>query len=225
MNSRKSCMLALVALAATAQPIFNVQISPSPNVQGSTLNAVAAISPTDAWAVGFQNDNQLNGSRTLAEHWDGQKWTVVPSPNPGSPPSCANSNTGNMLNAVAAVASNNVWAVGFKFSCTAAVLSPLIIHWDGTRWSVVNSPPLLTNDNSALNGIFAFSATNIVAVEYQPAANGAVRTLVEHWDGTNGASPARRTGIRPGVPCSRSLRHRRRISGSWVTASRPTRPF
>ena len=86
MNLRAVCLLGLVAISAAAQPVFTIQNSPSPNVRGNTFNAVAAISPTDAWAVGFQNDNQLNGSRTLTEHWDGQKWTAVPSPNPGSPP-------------------------------------------------------------------------------------------------------------------------------------------
>jgi hypothetical protein len=199
MTLRNLCVLTLLALPLVAQPIFNIQTSPSPNVHGNTLNAVAAISPTDAWAVGFQNENQLNGSRTLTEHWDGQKWTVFPSPNPGSPPSCANSNSGNMLNAVAAVASNDVWAVGFKFTCTS-LLTPLIIHWDGTKWSVVNSPPLLNNDNSALNGIFAFSASNIFAVGYHPAANGAVRTLVEHWDGTKWSVVGTPNGNKTGSP-------------------------
>jgi hypothetical protein len=194
-------MLTLVALSASAQPIFNILHSPSPNVQGNTLNAVAAISSRDAWSVGFQSDNNLNGARTLTEHWDGQKWTVVPSPNPGSPNSCNGSNTGNMLNAVAAVASNDVWAVGFKFTCTS-LLTPLILHWDGTKWSNVNSPALLTNDNSALNGIVAFSATNIYAAGYQPASNGAVSTLVEHWDGSKWSVVTTPNGNPTGSPLS-----------------------
>lgn len=163
--------------------IFSIIPSPSPNVRGNTLNAVAAISATDAWAVGFQNDNQLNGSRTLTEHWDGTQWSVVPSPNPGSTPSCIGQNTGNVLNAVAAISPNNVWGVGFSFGCSS-LLKPMILHWNGSKWRTVSSPPLLTNDNSALNDILAFSASNIYAVGYQPAANGAVQTLVEHWDGT-----------------------------------------
>jgi hypothetical protein len=39
----------------------------------SSLNAVAAISPTDAWAVGEQNLNQ-----TVIEHWNGTVWALVP---------------------------------------------------------------------------------------------------------------------------------------------------
>src|SRR5262249_409024 len=113
----------------------------------------------------------------------GTAWTVIPSPNPGSTPQCRNSNTGNVLNAIAAVSSNDVWAVGFSFPCNA-LLRPLIIHWDGTRWKAVQNPGLRRNDNSALNGIVALAADNIYAVGYQPAANGAVLTLIEHWDGS-----------------------------------------
>jgi hypothetical protein len=159
--------------------IFAIQGSPSPNIQGNTLNAVAALSPSDAWAVGYQNDNNLNDSRTLTMHWDGTGWSLVSSPNPGSH---CQGNSGNVLNAVAAVAPNDVWAVGFFFNCNA-LLKPMVLHWDGTRWSPVRTPALNTNDNAALNGIAALAADDIYAVGYQPASNGAVLTLIEHWDG------------------------------------------
>jgi hypothetical protein len=94
-----------------------------------------------------------------------------------------NGNTGNALNAVAAVASNDVWAVGLTFTCRT-LLMPLVLHWDGARWKAVPTPKLRTNDNSALNGVVALASNNIYAVGYQPASNGAVLTLVEHWDGS-----------------------------------------
>lgn len=176
--------LLLIALGLTAPSVaqtslFTIQKSPSPNVQGNTLNAVAALSADDAWAVGFQNDNNLNDSRTLIEHWDGTRWKAVPSPNPGSH---CNGNSGNFLNAVAAIAPDDVWAAGFFFTCNA-LLKPLALHWDGTRWVAVRTPALNTNDNAALNGIVALATDNVYAVGYQPASNGAVLTLIERWDG------------------------------------------
>jgi hypothetical protein len=162
---------------------FMAVSSPSPNVQGNTFNAVNGLSSSDIWAVGFQNDNQLNGSRTITEHWNGNIWAVIASPNPGSPPSCDGQNSGNMLNAVAEVTANNVWSVGFQFSCSS-LLKPMILHSNGRSWNVVPSPALRTNDNSALNGIVALSRNNIYAVGYQLAANGAVLALVEHWNGS-----------------------------------------
>jgi hypothetical protein len=87
-----------------------------------------------------------------------------------------------VLNAVAAVSHNDVWAVGFYFSCNTLLL-PLILHWNGSAWKKISSPALNTNDNAALNGVVAVAWNDVYAVGYQPAANGAVLTLVEHWDG------------------------------------------
>ena len=167
--------------ASAQTSIFSIIPSPSPNGRGNTLNAVTALSARDAWAVGFQNDTQLNGARTLTEHWDGANWTVVPSPNPGSTTSCRGQNTGNVLNAVAAVSPASVWAVGFSFDCSSD-LKPMILHFNGSVWRVVPSPALL-NNNAALNSIAVLAANNIYAAGYQPAANGAVLTLIEHFDG------------------------------------------
>jgi hypothetical protein len=172
------------ALPSYAQnSIFSIQKSPSRNPRGNTLNAVTALSQSDAWAVGFQNENNLNFSRTLALHWDGTSWKVVPTPNPGSPRSCDGFNSGNVLAGVAAVATDDVWATGFSFNCTSFVLRPMVIHWDGQKWKAIDTPALRTNDNASLNGLVALAADNIYAVGYQPAANGAVLTLIEHWDG------------------------------------------
>jgi hypothetical protein len=175
---------ALAVTAVAQNPSFTVQDTPSPNPRGNTLNAVAAASTSDAWAVGFQNSNNLNDSRTLTQHWNGSAWTTVFSPNPGiaSSLTCANLNSGNVLTAVAAVSSNDVWAVGYFFTCTS-LLKPMAMHWNGAQWSVVPTPKLNTNDNAAFNSIVALAANDIYAVGYQPASNGAVLTLIEHWNG------------------------------------------
>ena len=178
-----SVLLSGAASQANAQnPILRIIPSPSPTIGGNTLNAVAAVSAKEAWAVGFQNENQLNGARTLTEHWDGAHWTSVPSPNPGSTPACQGENTGNVVNGVAELSPANVWAVGFSFDCRSD-LKPMILHFDGTSWRSFPSPALRTNDNAALNGIAAMATNNIYAVGYQPAENGAVLPLVEHFDG------------------------------------------
>jgi hypothetical protein len=177
-----ACATSIVATAQTS--IFSIQSSPSPNVQGNTLNAIASLSSSDAWAVGYMNDNNLNESRTLTMHWDGGAWTVVKSPNPGSIPSCTGSNTGNFINAVSMIAANDVWAVGFSFTCSGP-LKPMALHWDGVQWNVVPTPKLISVDNAALNGVLALASNNVYAVGYHPASNGAVKTLIEHWDGTS----------------------------------------
>src|SRR5579863_3391178 len=67
------------------------------------LYSTAAISPQDVWAVGrFINSQGFN--QALIEHWNGKQWRLIPSPNPPSSTS--------YLHGIAAVSSNDVWAVG-----------------------------------------------------------------------------------------------------------------
>src|SRR5579859_6854009 len=57
------------------------QTSPNVGVGDNSINGVAAISASNAWAVGY-NFIGVN-TVTLIEHWDGTSWSVVPSPNAG----------------------------------------------------------------------------------------------------------------------------------------------
>jgi len=71
----------------------------------TSLQGVAALSPRDVWAVGsgLETYAPVNGP-TLIEHWNGTQWSIVPSPNPSA--------NDNSLASVAALAPNDVWAVG-----------------------------------------------------------------------------------------------------------------
>lgn len=71
------------------------------------LNDVSAVSGNDVWSVGA-NYNANGALLTLTEHWDGARWTIVPSPSPGGPLHGAVSS----LDAIAAVSTDDVWSVG-----------------------------------------------------------------------------------------------------------------
>lgn len=62
--------------------------APQPRGWGYWLNGVACVGASFCMAVGDRYE-QATGPRseTLAEHWDGSRWRVVPSPNPSVPPS------------------------------------------------------------------------------------------------------------------------------------------
>jgi hypothetical protein len=154
------------------------QIVPSPNqsTRGHELKSVAAVSSTDVWAVGFYAPESLFITQTLAEHWDGTQWSVVPIPNGG---------TGdNQLNSVAVVSSTDVWAVGFYNSQPRGPFQALVEHWDGTQWIVVPGPhPGNTYD--FLSSVAVVSSTDIWAVGLYNNESGVEQTLVEHWDGTS----------------------------------------
>ena len=55
---------------------------PNLGTEGSRLNGIQVLSPTDAWIVG--QTQQSNGAiLTLTERYNGSAWTIVPSPDPG----------------------------------------------------------------------------------------------------------------------------------------------
>ena len=88
----------------------------------------------------------------------GGGWNVVPSPNTGSP--------NNYLFGVAAIASNDVWAVG-AYGVLGISAQQLIEHWDGSSWRRVVSPSLAANDVWAVGGY-----------------NSGGQALVQHWNGS-----------------------------------------
>src|SRR5436305_546774 len=66
------------------------------------LSGVAALTASNAWAVGGYDTGGTGLNHTLIEHWNGTAWSIVPTPD--SPP--------GVLNAVDAVSASDVWAVG-----------------------------------------------------------------------------------------------------------------
>jgi hypothetical protein len=148
---------------------WDVIFSPSPNGSAS-LSGIANVPGTaELWSVGIYNGNFH--WLTLTEHWDGTTWQVITSPNYPS--------ADHYLYGVAALAANDVWAVG-RYEPDAGGTSTLVLHWDGTTWSTVPSPNPATY--SGLYAVAARAANDVWAVGYYYSANGQ-RTLIEHWDG------------------------------------------
>src|ERR1051326_5711979 len=120
---------------------------------------------------------------TLAAHWDGTAWTIVPTPAAASGGRLAS------LYGIADLGPANAWAVG-----QGKDARPLAEHWDGTAWSVVPVPvPAVPSGtsfaNAVLSSISAVSATDIWAVGTTTAiqnVNKAVTrfTLAMHYNGT-----------------------------------------
>jgi hypothetical protein len=148
---------------------------PAPaNTSKSYLNAVAAVSADDVWAVGAEVSSSSGGQLTLIEHWDGSSWSVVPSPSLGSDL--------NMLDSVTAVSAGNVWAVGNGY--VNGIIVTEIQHWNGAGWMIVSSPNVAGVNANQLNQITVVSARNIWAVGYWAELNIQYSTLAEHWNGT-----------------------------------------
>ena len=138
-------------------------------------SAIATIASNDIWVVGSTRKSE-EYIRTGAEHWDGSSWSQFPTPDVG---------TGeNMLNAVDASASNDVWAVGY--SGVSGRYNTLIEHWDGTQWRVVTSPNAGTTGDNTLTSVDALSSTNAWAVGSSRTATSR-KSLIQRWNGTSWA--------------------------------------
>ncbi len=109
---------------------WNVVPSPSPGDEQNILYGVAAISSSDAWAVGG-TQGASGVWHTLAEHWNGNKWKVVPTVDAGA--------SGNVFYAVSAVSSTSVFATG-QLAGTSFPGTALVEQWDGAQWNLVSSP-------------------------------------------------------------------------------------
>jgi hypothetical protein len=150
--------------------IQNVQDPPN----GGLLNAVAATSPSDAWAVGWAGPNSAS-SQTLIEHWNGKAWTRVPSPN-------AAGATQTFIKGVTAISADNAWAVG---SATVGNAQHTVtMDWNGKNWTMVPSPT--PGGDASLQGVTFSFTHNIWAFGYtNPSRCGGgpqCQTLIEHWN-------------------------------------------
>jgi hypothetical protein len=155
------------------------------------LFGIAALSPTNAWAVGtasvpFRAHMRYRPEHTFVIHWNGSVWTRVTSPNPAAanPPGSRND---NVLSGVAAASPRSVWAVGLYFRHVKGgphSWQTLIVHWDGRRWKRVPSPsPGGLGHPAALSDVAVAGRNDVWAVGGYGIGNNVTRVLVEHWNG------------------------------------------
>jgi hypothetical protein len=141
-----------------------------PNPSRWNLYGVTAIASNDVWAVGRVGDHDWGIlDQTITEHWDGSRWTLVSSPNPGD------ARENDILWGVAAVTDKDVWAVG-SYGNADPYLYPLAEHWDGQAWSQVSAPSI-----GQLLGVAAEPrGTGVSATGDTTGAPTFVGTLAEH---------------------------------------------
>ena len=163
-----SPQLPAAAPGGGCQPNWSMVNTPNPRTH-HYLNAIDVITPNDVWAVGeYYSDQNYTPDTGLAMHWDGVQWTIVPTPPLGKRV---------QFNGVAAVASNDVWAVGVYYP--GGAYQPIAMHWDGTAWSIVTTPT--QSGGLALNAVVAIAADDVWAVG---ANDGSHSTITMHWNGS-----------------------------------------
>jgi hypothetical protein len=156
---------------------------PSPNplsgndTDQNWLTSVSAVSADDIWAVGRYGNHDLGPlDQTLIEHWNGARWAVVASPNPGG------TSNDNDLWGVAAVAAGDAWAVGGVGAFLNPQFSaPLALHWDGSGWTQTAVPAPAVGELLGVAPEPAGAGVSATGDTVKPAQPyGYVGTLAEH---------------------------------------------
>jgi hypothetical protein len=144
-----------------------IAVAPNYASVAGRLYSVAAVSASNAWAVGLQP------AGALIMHWNGRQWSQYLTP-PG------------YLIGVAARTWNDVWAVGGTNWFDGS--QPLIMHFGGLHWHQIPVPS--PAGGGYLNAVTATSATNAWAVGLVgpgPGVPSPTTPLIEHWDGKHWA--------------------------------------
>jgi alpha-tubulin suppressor-like RCC1 family protein len=132
------------------------------------LSGVLELSASNVWAVGSTNQTSGGEEATLVEHFNGSKWSVVPSPDPET-----GTGTTDELNAIAGTSPTDLWAVGSFGDDNFNGM--LFEHWNGQTWSFV--PPPSENEEFG-EAVTAISPDDVWAV-----GDTANETISAHWNG------------------------------------------
>jgi hypothetical protein len=152
--------------------VWSVVPNPPSSMPLNNLAALVVVSANDVWAVGTGLIGDEDATATL--HWNGTAWSVIPSPNVGP-------EVDNNLAGVTAVASNDVWAVGTQQPTSLTDPHTLILHWNGTAWTIVPSP----NDGGNTVGNHLLAAAAVASNDVWATGFSEFGTLTEHWDGAS----------------------------------------
>jgi hypothetical protein len=135
-------------------------------ILSSNLQGVWCTKPGICTAVGSYTATPETGA-TLAETWNGTRWSLQPTPSQGY-----------MLDAVSCTTARACTAVGLG-------AGPLAEAWNGTRWRVQPAPKLTGTKFDRLTGVFCTSAARCTAVgEYEKTGLSPFKAFAETWNGT-----------------------------------------
>ncbi len=151
---------------------WTVEATPNPSgTRDLHLSGVSCISATACTAVGdYVTASQ--GQLTLAERWNGAKWTVEATPNPSGTHYV-------LLNSVSCTSATACTATGYFFNVESQPVT-VVERWNGTQWTVQSTPYPVSY---GLEDVSCTSATVCTAVGHKFDASNVQVTLAERWNG------------------------------------------
>ena len=150
---------------------WSIVRTPNPSrAQGSLFDEVSCATTKRCMAVGTYRNISFTDV-TLAESWNGSRWSVVRSPNPAGAGL-------TILNSVSCASATRCLAAGHSYTTAQVTLAE---SWNGSRWSIAASPS--PSANSALYGVSCPKAASCLAMGSFFNSSNSYATLAEAWNG------------------------------------------
>jgi hypothetical protein len=149
-----------------------------PNPAYTELADISCASAVDCLGVGFVTDTHYHADLPLTEHWNGVRWSIVPSAAPGK-----NFDQASVLHALSCTIAGGCLAVGFH-ERESGTIGTFAERWTGKRWDVVATPSPRGSIYSTLSAISCVPNTGCLAVGNYYTSSGNFATLTERWTGT-----------------------------------------
>ncbi len=141
------------------------------------IATVLPLARNDVWVAGsYSSPNSL--TVPLYEHFDGTKWMMIPNPNLGD---------GGNIQGLSALTTHDIWAVGtYRTNPNNPIDVPLIEHWDGFHWTLINQNYGSTFVTGGLTAVVALSTNNVwmAGTQRSNLDEPATQTFIEHWNGS-----------------------------------------
>jgi hypothetical protein len=133
--------------------------------------------------------------RTLAERWNGSRWTIMATPNPAGA-------AFSTLTAVSCPAAGECVAVGYYYDRLSGPLLAFTERWNGTRWALGGAIAPAGASQTFLNSVSCPAPGRCTAVGSFDSLSGGFRPLAEAWNGVRWQrQPMPGTGELHGVWC------------------------
>ena len=152
-------------------------VTTSPDVSQADregLSSISCASSSRCVAVGSY-DNSAGTAQTLIETWNGSTWSITQSPDPST-------SNDAVLVSVSCYDANQCIAIGHYN--VPGVFQTLIETWNGSTWSITQSPDPSTSQNAVLIGVSCASISGCTAVGWYYNSAGISQTLIETWNGS-----------------------------------------
>lgn len=164
---------------------WSIVAGPALSDSFGTLEAIAAVSANDIWAVGQQY--KLTGTgvtlptrgHVLIEHWDGRSWNLVDAPS-----AMEGEDVINVLQSMAVLSPDDIWAVGETANIALHSQWSLLEHWDGKSWRTVSDASIKGGVSfSSLLTVKVIGNGQVLAGGAKEGSDGLFHAWLERWDG------------------------------------------